>query len=379
MTLSTASKRRDASSDAARGPDEERRAAPPAAAHRRDLDRESGLVARPSVPSPETVALITPSHRADLERCALLFESIDRHIARRGPHYVIVHDDDHALFERFARPDRRILRTSEFVPPSLTAIPVLRWRGRRYWISRSGRLVSGWHVQQMVKIQAASSLPEERFCIIDSDNVFFRDFDLSRFAAPNPLPFHVHKAGITVERPRHLRWIASTSRLIGTPPQSLPADDYIDQVIFWDKATVRAMTDRIEAITGRDWVEALCRERDFSEYIIYGNFVAHSAEARTHHRETPESLCRTYWDHEVLSRDDILGLIADASDNEAALCLQSFGPTPVATIRESLAAYYAGLRRGGAEALRQSGPVHLPSLPTTGRPPSAGDGAAGVL
>lgn len=354
MILSTASKRRDQPAGFV-GDTGESDPSPLTAEHRFGRDREASDRTRRPEPSAESVALVTPSHRADLERCVLLFESIDRHIARRGTHYVIVHDGDHSLFERFARPDRKILRTSEFVPSSLTAIPALRWRGRRYWISRSGRLVSGWHVQQMVKIQAASILPEERYCIIDSDNVFFRDFDLSRFAEPNPVPFHVHRAGITLERPRHMRWIASASRLLGTPKPSLPTDDYIDQVIFWDKTTVGEMKDRIEATTGFDWVEALCRERDFSEYLIYGSFVAHSAPARTRHVETPESFCRTYWDHEVLSREDILGLLDQATDNEAALCLQSFGPTPLSTIRESLVAYYAGLPQGEASPLRQPG------------------------
>ena len=32
------------------------------------------------------------------------------------------------------------------------------------------------------------SLPHERYCILDSDIVFFRDFDLSKFQVPNPIP-----------------------------------------------------------------------------------------------------------------------------------------------------------------------------------------------
>lgn len=290
---------------------------------------------------PETVGLITPSHRGDLERCALLFDSIDRHVARRGEHYVVVHDEDVGLFARFRTNDRHILPVSDFLPSWLRPVPGLRWRGRRYWWSFKGQPISGWHAQQIVKIQAASTLPEERFCLIDSDNVFFRDFNLSPLARPNPVPMHVYRGGVTTKRPRHQLWIASASRMLGTEQAPLPADDYIDQIIVWDRETVQAMIARIEAVTGRNWVAALCRERDFSEYMIYGSFVANLPSAAGPHRIGTESLCRTYWDNEVLGKQDILGMLCSASPSQAALCIQSFGPTPLATISTSLATFYS--------------------------------------
>ncbi len=290
---------------------------------------------------PETVGLITPSHRGDLERSAMLFDSIDRHISRRGEHYVVVHDEDVALFAQFRRSDRRILPVSDFLPSWLRPVPGLRWRGRRYWWSFHGQPISGWHAQQIVKIQAAKTLPEERFCLIDSDNVFFRDFDLAPLARPNPVPMHVHRGGVTTMRPRHLLWIASSSRLLGIPQAPLPADDYIDQIIVWDKSTVQAMTKRIEVVTGRDWVAALCRERDYSEYMIYGSFVAGLSSAPERHRLDSESLCRTYWDSDVLSTQDVLGMLCNAGPSQVALCIQSFGSTPLSTISTSLEAFYS--------------------------------------
>ena len=289
----------------------------------------------------ETVGLITPSHRGDLERCALLFESLDRHVHRRGQHYVIVHDEDVGLFERFRRSDRHILAASDFLPGWLRPIPLLRWRGRRYWWSFHGQPISGWHTQQIVKIEAARSLPEQRYCIIDSDNVFFRDFDLDALACPNPAPLHVYERGVTEHRPRHMKWIGTASRLLGTPKPSLPADDYIDQIIVWDQTTVRAMIARIEAVTGRNWIAALCRDRDFSEYIIYGSFVANTPSARALHAPKTESFCRTYWDSDVLSEAEILAMLDSASVAQSVLCIQSFGPTSLTTIRTSLDRFYS--------------------------------------
>jgi len=37
------------------------------------------------------------------------------------------------------------------------------------------------------------------------------------------------------------------------------------------------MASRIEAVTGLDWVEALCRAHGFSEYMLYGYFVQNEA------------------------------------------------------------------------------------------------------
>ncbi|WP_147078061.1 DUF6492 family protein [Methylobacterium haplocladii] len=290
---------------------------------------------------PETVGLITISHRGDLKRCALLFDSIDRHVPRRGQHYVIVDDEDVVLFAPYARDDRRILPLSQFVPRWLRPIPALRWRGRRYWWSLYGKPISGWHMQQIVKIEAARVLPEERFCLIDSDIYFFKDFDLAGIAHPNPTPFHVHSRGVTEHRPRHMLWVATAARLLATPPPRLPADDYIDQIIVWDQATVRAMIARIESVSGRGWIAALCRDRDFSEYMIYGAFVATSAAAKPRHAVTHESFTRTHWEADELSVADILAMLYAATPRERAFCIQSFGSTPLATIRTALNAFYS--------------------------------------
>ncbi|UMY19625.1 DUF6492 family protein [Methylobacterium organophilum] len=301
-------------------------------------------------PRPETVGIITLSHRGDLERCRLLFESIDRHVPRRGRHYVIVDDEDVALFAPHARPDREILPLSRFLPRWLRPVPLLRWRRRRYWWSFHGKPVSGWHIQQIVKIEAARALREKRFCLIDSDIYFFRDFDFATLAEPNPAPFHIHAGGVTEGAVRHKLWVATASRLVGTPAPVLPADDYIDQIIVWDQASVRAMTARMELLSGRNWVAAMCRDRDFSEYMTYGAFVANTPALLARHSPTARSFTRTHWDADPLEVPDILAMLRAAEPWERAFCIQSFGATPMATIRASLARYYSETQPSISEA-----------------------------
>lgn len=290
---------------------------------------------------PGSVSLITPSYRGDLERSALLFESVDQHVRGFERHYVIVHDEDVALFKRFENGRRVVLPVSEFLPRWLHEIPYLRWRKRQYWWSLRSKPVSGWHTQQLVKIKAAASLPEERYCLINSDNVFFRAFDVSEIASPTALPLHITRGGSGEHRPRHLKWVTSAHRLLGLKEPTFPADDYIDQIIVWDRAIVNAMTARIELVTGLPWAEALCRVRDFSEYMIFGTFVLHEPSLRGRVAATTQSLCRTYWDEDdrPLGQPEILAMLGQAQPHEVALCIQSFNPTPLATIRASLAAF----------------------------------------
>jgi len=292
-------------------------------------------------PAAGTVSLITPSHREDLGRSAMLFDSIDRHVTSFERHYVIVHDEDLALFRPFDRGRRVVLPASEFLPRWLREVPRLRWRNRQYWWSIKAWPVSGWHTQQLVKIQAAACLPEDRFCVIDSDNVFFRDFDVAAVASPNILPVHIYRDGAGEHRPRHLKWVRTAHRLLGLEEPSFPADDYIDQIIVWDKAIINAMTARIEALSRRGWVETLCRARNFSEYMIYGTFVVREASLAGRFRITTDSFCRTYWDDDSLHERDVVAMLRSAAPHEVALCIQSFNPTPLSTISRALQAFEA--------------------------------------
>ena len=163
-----------------------------------------------------TVALLTPSYHKDLERFALLCDSIDRHVKGHERHYVIVADDEIPLFSRFNSEKRIVLPSSKFLPKWLKLIPpFLLRRGRRLWWSFRSGPVHGWHIQQLLKISAVSALPEERFCVIDSDNVFFRPFDAGAYAGGERAPLYVERGAIEADAPMHAAWTRSCDRLLG--------------------------------------------------------------------------------------------------------------------------------------------------------------------
>jgi hypothetical protein len=281
------------------------------------------------------IALVTPTYRGDLEQFELLCQSIDLRLTGYERHYVIVNDDDMPLFAKFATGKRIVLPCSRFLPRWLRLVPPFLLRnGRRVWWSFRSRPVHGWHVQQMIKIAAALQLPQQRFCLVDSDNVIIRNFDIGAYAGGPRAPLYTARGAISADAPLHAKWTANCDRLLGNPQTSFPADDYIGNLIVWDKDALLDMTRAIEAATGVDWFLALCRTRSFSEYLLYGHFVRNSPTHRATHELVTQSLAIAYWDAEPLDRARLAELVGRAPSSKIALCVESFSHTPIEAIRD---------------------------------------------
>ena len=284
------------------------------------------------------VALLTPTYGRDLEICTLLCESVDRHVTSFSKHYLLVPDCDLSLFAPLASERRVIIPASAFLPDWLRPLPrIVQRKRRQFWWSLRAKPVSGWHVQQFLKIAATISLPHQRYCILDSDIVFFRNFDLARYEYPNTIPLLRMDGAVTADQPRHSRWLETSHQLLGLPTPPFPAPDFIGHIIFWDQQTTRALTQRIEAATGLSWIEALCKTREFSEYLLYGFFVQNDAASALRHTVAPSTPCISYWDDPTLSKNELTRLLLRANTDDVAFSIASFSGTPVETIREVVA------------------------------------------
>lgn len=283
------------------------------------------------------VAIVTPSHRGDLERFALLCESIDRFVTGYERHYVIVNDDDMASFASFDDGRRVVLPSSLFLPFWIRPLPAFVSRnGRRTWWSFRSAPLHGWHIQQILKISGVLKLPHQRYCMVDSDNVFFRPLDIAAYAGGDRIPLYVDRRAIRAEAPLHAVWVRNCDRLLGTGDTAFPADDFIGNLIVWDQSTLRKLTSRIEATTRRSWVASLCRTRAFSEYLLYGYFVRQSQEHQAVHCVTTSSPTVSYWEGDPLDGESIAAMVRNAPASTAALCIESFSATPVALIRKAV-------------------------------------------
>lgn len=288
-------------------------------------------------PTKKNIALVTPTYTEDLERFRLLCESIDTHVNGFERHYVVVADADVSRFAEFSGAKRVILPYSKFVPHWLKLLPHLRWKhGRRIWWSYRTGLIHGWHLQQVVKLATAAHMPEERYCIIDSDNVFFRPFDVSAYAGSKLAPLFVNPRAIEADAPLHSAWTKNCQHLLGLHELNFPADDYIGQNIVWDKTVVQSLLSTIEKVSGLNWIETLCRTKRFSEYLLYGTFVQKFPDYMHRHLFDSESITLTYWDAMPLNESGVRKLLESAPATKVALSVSSRSNTPLSAIRDAV-------------------------------------------
>jgi len=237
-----------------------------------------------------SISLVTPAFRRDVELCALQCESVDRYLSCYVKHHVIVPDDEVALFDRFNAARRVVVPASQLLPAWLRPMPrLLQHRGQRYWWSLRTRPVSNFNLQRILKIAAADAFPESRHCILDPDVVFFRRFDLSMLLRPRHAPLF-EQMGDT-DSPDLVQRARTSRHLLGLTTSSSPATDFSARIAVWDRRATRAMIERIETVTGVEWVEALCRARNVCEYMLYGYFVQDSPRHRLEHVTTSHARC----------------------------------------------------------------------------------------
>jgi hypothetical protein len=293
------------------------------------------------------ISLITPSYDRDLERCALLCETVDRFVTGFTQHYIVVADVDYELFRPFAGVTRQVVRASRLLPAWLRPAPRLAMRhGRKLWWSWRALPVNGWHVQQILKIASVLAMPGQRFCLLDSDIAFFRRFDLASFAGGALSPLYASPAAIAADAPLHSVWARNADLLLGNPPTVFPADDYIGHVLIWDRASLAAMTARIEQTTGLDWPLALCRRRAFSEYLLYAQFVAGTPTLATQFQFYSDSLAISCWDDARFDALAVAAMIAGAPEGKVALSIPSFSENSPEMIRDALRIACSQARNG---------------------------------
>jgi hypothetical protein len=295
-----------------------------------------------------SIAFITPSYEGDLERCKLLCESMDALATGPWTHYLLVANHDEALFRPLKSPKRVLVSDSALLPKWFKPVRSrFLTRNRWKWISTSPAHLTwpmtGWHVQQLRKMLVARHLREDVMVMMDSDSLFVRPFDQSTFFRNGKVRLMARPKEI--EDIAHYAWqkgcLKHADKLLGTPPTSLPATDYIGNMVSWHRENALAMIDHIEARSGRDLVTTMCRSRNFSEYLIYGIFVEKVLGGAGHFNE-PNQLCATHWTTAELDPQTVLDLIKKLDPKQIGIGVQSFSGTSIEAVRE---AYLAFLRK----------------------------------
>lgn len=289
------------------------------------------------------VVLVTCSYAPDLEIFAMLCESIDRH-ATDYLHVVAVPRRDMRAFAHFASARRRIVPQEAFLPRGSFRVPMppRGWRRTlgfpsrdQFWLAPFRR-VSGWTMQQVVKLEAARTLDREIIVHLDSDTVLIRPLRIEDLAQGESV--RLFRSELRIPLADHQAWARDCARALGIPEAGELPRDFVTWPVVWRRSVVEALKARIER-NGGDWGRILTGVGLLSEYHLYGLFCEFLYPERSAHFASDEELMltRTFFDHGGAALD-AGALAADLRPAHVGCCLQSTLAYPSEARRAAIAA-----------------------------------------
>ncbi len=283
-------------------------------------------------------AMVTASYAADLERCRLLCDTMDRFVTGSDRHYILVEPRDVALFRQLEGPRRTVVDERELLPPWLHAWwdPTSLFR-RRVWVSLRTQPMRGWHVQQLRRIAIAAHIAEGLLAYCDSDVAFLKPFDCDAFWRDGKARLFRRDGGLPEGGlGNHRIWSRNAGAVLGIVSPAVSPHDYVGTLIAWRRDAVLGMCERIEAVTGRPWPEALGRDRRFSECILYGRYA--DEVLRSGHFHDARELCKVHWEGQAMDEAALRRFVEAMEPGQVAIGLQSFIGTDLARIRRLIEA-----------------------------------------
>ena len=210
-------------------------------------------------------ALVTPSYWADVERCRLLVESVERWTPSELRHYLVIAKRDVPLFRSMLSSRTELVVVEDIIPSWLIRIPGIR----HFWLSLRTRPVKNWILQQIVKLSVPSIAREDVLLYADSDMFFVAPYDPHTFERDGKVPLFV-ETGQRGLIENNDEWQAVASERLGLPIEASCDNNFINQLICWRRAKAVDMLTRVEEVTGRQWARAVAPLSGFSEYVLYG-------------------------------------------------------------------------------------------------------------
>ena len=283
-------------------------------------------------------AIVTSSYVGDLERFALLCETMDHFVSGHTRHLVLVAAKDVKAFTRFAGPKREIVDEADLLPFWLRRFsdPFSGFK-RDIWLSPVTSPMRGWHVQQLRRMAIAQHIGEDAYLSCDSDVAFVAPYDVGTNWQNGLLRlYRLDNALKRAELFEHRIWSTNAGKRLGLGAAT-NSHDYISTLIQWKTSIVRSMLEQIQNVSGRHWVASIGRDRTFSECMIYGRYCDEVLNGEGFYHD-PEPSCRVYWNGPPLDKAGLDTFIASRKPNQIAIGLQSFVGTSVGDIRAALAA-----------------------------------------
>lgn len=287
---------------------------------------------------PYRYAMITPSFRLDLDRCALLTESVERWVAPHVKHYLVVDRRDVPMFKPLVNSRTELVVVEDVVPRWVVRIPGIR----RFWFSFRSRPMKNWILQQMVKLSMPGHIPEDILLYTDSDVFFCQPYDPRGFERDGKVPLQ-REPGQLGLNPHNVTWIEAASRLLGIPFDPADADiDYVGNTVCWRKDNALALRDRVSEVAGKRWELAIAPLSKFSEYILYGIHESRVLGSNSGHWHDSVIRTLTHWQSVPLDIAGLEQLKARHLPHQHSVMISAKSGTAVADIRRVFAENFRG-------------------------------------
>jgi hypothetical protein len=282
-----------------------------------------------------TLAVITPSYAPDLELCRDLNRSVLECTPAAVRHHIVVRRRELEAFACLQGPRTELWTVDALLPRRMLALPATNlWLNLR----RPYPPIRGWVMQQLVKLHAAAELGADVLLLADSDVVFVRPVTAETFRKDGRFCYYRGDNAVDGSMPRHIIWHDVARRLLGLPPAGPPPlPDYISPVNVWDRPTVLALRDRIEEVTGRNWLEAIGSQLHVSEFTLYGLFVEGVLQSDANVVAAESMLLHSYWPTTPLSREAADDFVRALPGDNVALMISAKSGTPLDVRRGALA------------------------------------------
>jgi hypothetical protein len=291
----------------------------------------------------------TPTYAPDFELCMDLHRSVLVNTPDSTVHYLITPRADRELFSQLCGPRCVVLTYGELFPrwvieaawlDTLAARLLRGWSSARIVavnLRRPFPPVRGWVIQQMAKIAIAGVVDCNVLLLADSDVQLVRPFTAETFLRGGRVPLYRRMGEVDDRLPRHIIWNKVARELLGLPGADPPFPDYVSAFGAWDRATVLAVQERVQRVTGRHWLDAVTAKLHFSEWTLYGLFVDEVVGAPGNACTTDSTRCHSYWETTPLDLSGAKAFVRGLGSDDVAVMIHSKSNTPVEIRRAAFA------------------------------------------
>ncbi len=280
------------------------------------------------------LAIVTPSYYRDFEMTKLLCQSVDQFCNSDYHHYIMISKRDAKLFASLAGPKRSLVLAEDVLSdcgffnipiPHKIAIPFYGViRPREKWITSTGKILSGWVIQQVLKMYSSKFVAEEVMLVVDSDIAFVKSFGIDQLYVDGKLCLHEHQDGAALGS--HTRWREISLELLKLPSDSIGVVNYVGSVIIWERKVVSDLLDYIERVNKAKWYHTVIKYNNYSEYMTYGIFRRKISKDVDNIHFTRLNVTASVWTETADIKKELLSKI---NSETFAIHVQSVIPCPI--------------------------------------------------